>query len=134
VVQSEGGGFTIPPPSGSECLIGIKRFTLLVAARVLAWTRSIGDGTTPYRQMSGSKILTEKEFRELWPLLTNLKVIKADGLCITDLPTLSVTVRTPTGEQKYVDDCSQCVAKGRLLIERDAIESVLDRLDELAVA
>ena len=75
VAQNLGGGFTPQPPPGSQCLVGAKKFTLTVATRNLDWVRCIGDGKAAYTETTGSRSLSETEFKNLLPLLENLRVV-----------------------------------------------------------
>ena len=134
VVQNLGGGFTPPPPQGSKCLVGAKKFTLTVASRNLDWVRCVGDGKSAYMETTGSRSLSETEFKNLVPLLENLRVVSPDGGCIADAPMLTLSVITPLGSQAYVDDGFQCEVKDRPFIERGALNQTLDRLDTFTVA
>lgn len=134
VAQNLGGGFTPQPPPGSTCLVGAKKFTLTVATRKLDWVRCVGDGKTAYVEMTGSRGLSETEFKNLGPLLENLRVVAPTGGCIADAAMLTVSVRTPLGAQDYVDDGFQCEVKDRPLLDRGAINQTLDRLDSFTVA
>ena len=134
VVQNLGGGFTPPPPQGSKCLVGAKKFTLTVATRRLDWVRCVGDGKTAYMEATGGRGLSETEFKSLVPLLENLRVVAPTGACIADASMLTVSVSTPLGAQDYVDDGFQCEVKDRPLLDRGAISQTLERLDSFTVA
>ena len=134
VAQNLGGGFTPQPPPGSQCLVGAKKFTLTVATRNLDWVRCIGDGKTAYTETTGSRSLSETEFKNLVPLLENLRVVPAGGGCITDASMLTLRITTPLGAQDYVDDGFQCEIKDRPFIDRGALNQTLDRLDTFTVA
>ncbi len=134
VAQNLGGGFTPQPPPGSTCLVGAKKFTLTVATRKLDWVRCVGDGKTAYMETTGGRSLSEAEFKNLVPLLENLRVVKANGSCIADAAMLTLSITTPLGSQDYVDDGFQCEVKDRPLIERGALNQTLDRLDTFTVA
>lgn len=134
VVQNLGGGFTPQPPPGSQCLVGAKKFTLTVASRKLDWVRCVGDGKSAYMETTGSRSLSETEFKNLVPLLENLRVVSPDGGCIADASMLTLRVTTPLGTQDYVDDGFQCEVKDRPFIERGALNQTLDRLDTFTVA
>jgi hypothetical protein len=135
VVEDEGGGFAPQAPPGSTCTINAQKFTLAVASRGLSWTRcdSSGGSMVPYKQVSGMRVITDAEFKDLGSVLGNLRVVKADGACIADASLLTVTVTNPLGSQKYIDDGFQCTIMDKPLLDRGAIQQVIDRLNKLAV-
>lgn len=130
----KGGGFVPQPPPGSTCMVNAKKFTLTVATRGVAWTRCVGDGKTAYMETTGTRTLSETEFKSLLPLLESLKIIKPTGYCIADASLLTVKVTTPLGTQDYVDDGFQCQIKDKPLLDRGTINQVLDRFDDLTLA
>jgi hypothetical protein len=132
LAQDQGGGFAPQPPPGSTCTVGAKKFTLTVASRGLSWTRCVGNGTSAYQPMSSSRGLTETELKDLGPVLENLRVVKPTGSCIADASMLTVSITTPLGAQDYVDDGFQCAVKDKPLLDRQALNQVLDRLNTLA--
>lgn len=128
-VTHEGGGFTAPPPAGSMCLVGARKFDLVLATRALTWTLCVGDGVMPYRETPGGRTLTATEFTDLKTLLRKLTVVKPDFGCLADAPMLTVTVRTATAEQQYVDDKFQCHVPDKPYLRRSAIDDVLKKLE-----
>lgn len=129
--QDQGGGFVPQPPPGSTCMVNAKKFTLTVASRGVAWTRCVGDGKAAYMETSGSRTLSETEFKNLLPLLENLRIVKPTGFCIADASMLTVKAATPLGTQDYVDDGFQCQVKDKPLLDRGTIYQVLTRFDQL---
>ena len=134
VAQDLGGGFVPQPPPGSTCTVNAKKFTLTVATRTVAWTRCVGDGKSAYMETSGNQTLSETDFKNLVPLLENLRVVSPNGACIADASMLSVNVTTPLGSQEYVDDGFQCQVKDKPLLDRGTIYQVLERLNTLTTA
>ena len=134
IAQDQGGGFVPQPPPGSTCTVNAKKFTLTVATRAVAWTRCVGDGKSAYMETSGNQTLSETDFKNLVPLLENLRVVTPNGGCIADASMLSVTVKTPLGSQDYVDDGFQCQVKDKPLLDRGTIYQVIDRLNTLTAA
>lgn len=131
VAQDLGGGFVPQPPPGSTCTVNAKKFTLTVATRAVAWTRCVGDGKVAYMETSGTQTLSETDFKNLVPLLENLRVVSPDGGCIADASMLSIRVTTPIGAQDYVDDGFQCQVKDKPLLDRGTIYQVIERLNTL---
>lgn len=131
--QDQGGGFVPQPPPGSTCKVNAKKFTLTAATRGVAWTRCVGDGKAAYMETSGSRTLSETEFKNLLPLLENLRIVAPNGGCIADASMLTVKATTPLGAQDYVDDGFQCQVKDKPLLDRGTISQVLDRFDELTL-
>jgi hypothetical protein len=112
--------------------VGARRYVLVPASRGFAFTRCVGDGVAPYQEVSGGRVLSEAEYGRLLPLLYDLKVIKRSNVCIADAPVLSVTIKGPRGEKKYVDESAQCAILDTPLLDRGAIEKVLSRFDKLS--
>ena len=131
VVENSGGGFAPQPPPGSNCIIGAQKFTLAVATRGLSWTRC-NSTVSPYKQESGSRVITDSELKDLGSVLGNLRVVKATGSCIADAPMLTVNVTNPRGSQDYVDDGYQCTVKDKPYLDRGAIDQVLSSMNKLA--
>lgn len=127
-----GGGFTPAPPAGSTCLVGARSYTLTLTSSLLQYTRCIGDGVMPYRSESGMRTLADSELKDLTAQLGKLTVVKAENGCITDVPMLSVTVKTALGEQGYVDDGFPCQVKDRPFLSRTVITDTMNKFDPYA--
>lgn len=132
IVENAGGGFTPQPPAGSTCLVGGRKFTVVLSTQALAWVKCVGDGVMPYREMSGGRMLTTAELKDLTALLEKLTVVAPDGGCIADAAMLSVTVQTALATQQYVDLGFQCSVKDKPYLQRIAITDVLTKLESFA--
>lgn len=130
-LDNPGGGFTPAPPAGSKCLVGGRSFTVTLATGSVSFTKCIGDGTVPYMPMSGSRTLTATELKDLKAGLEKLTVVKAPDACITDVPMLTVTVKTATASQVYADDGFPCQVKDKPFLSRATIGEVMSQLDTL---
>lgn len=130
-LENPGGGFTPAPPAGSKCLVGGRSFTVTLATGGVAYSKCIGDGVVPYMPMTGSRTLTASELKDLKTELEKLTVVKAADACITDVPMLSVTVKTLAASQVYVDDGFSCHIKDKPFLSRGTIGQVMNKLDGL---
>ena len=132
VAEDEGGGFRPAPPMGSTCPPSAARYTLSLATRQLDWTRCVGDNVTPYKQVPGSRTLTDAETATIRTAVAAIKVVKGDGACIADATLLTLTLTTATKEQKYLDQPNYCNRPGSTLVPRADIQGLLDKLNVLA--
>ena len=132
VAEDEGGGFRPPPPMGSSCPVDARRYTLSLATRQLDWTRCVGDNVTPYKQVPGSRTLTDAETATIRTAVAAIKVVKNDFACVADAAFLTLTLTTATKEQKYLDDADYCSRPGSTLVPRADIQGLLDKLNVLA--
>ena len=132
VAEDEGGGFRPAPPMGSTCPADAARYTLSLATRQLDWTRCVGDTVTPYKQVPGSRTLTDAETATIRTAVTAIKVVKSDGACTADATLLTLTMTTATKEQKYLDQPNFCNRPGSPLVPRADIQGLLDKLNVLA--
>lgn len=132
VAEDEGGGFRPAPPMGSTCPPSAARYTLSLATRQLDWTRCVGDNVTPYKQVPGSRTLTDAETATIRTAVAAIKVVKDDGACIADATFLTLTLTTATKEQKYLDQPNYCSRPGSTLLARQDIQGLLDKLNVLA--
>jgi hypothetical protein len=132
VVQNAGGG-PMQQPAGSTCAVGAQRYSLTLGSPKLSWARCVGSSTMAYHEVSGNRLLTTQEFNDFQVLMQNLKVVNRDtDMCLTGQPVLSVEVYTAAGDQKYVDDGSQCAIKDKPVVERAVVVATLSRLNQLA--
>lgn len=127
-----GGGFTPAPPAGSTCLVGARSYTLAIDSGLLQYSRCVGDGVMPYRSEAGMRTLADSELKDLTAQLGKLTVVKADNGCITDVPMLSVTVKTALAEQKYVDDGFPCQVKDGPFLSRTTVTETMNKFDPYA--
>jgi hypothetical protein len=132
VLLNPGGGFTPAPPAGSTCLVGARSFTLALESGQLQWTKCLGDGVMPYRSESGMRTLAATELKDLTAQLGKLTVVKAENGCITDVPMLSVTVKTALAEQKYVDDGFNCQVKDGPFLSRTVVTDTMNKFETYA--
>ena len=132
VAEDEGGGFRPAPPMGSTCLPNAARYTLSFSTRQLDWTRCVGDNVTPYKQVPGSRTLTDAETATIRSAVAAIKVVKDDGGCIADATFLTLTLTTASKEQKYLDQPNYCNRPGSTLLPRADIQGLLDKFNALA--
>lgn len=128
VAQDYGGGFAPQPPAGSMCQIGAARYELTVATRTIDWTRCLVKGTDPYKTVSGKKVLTEAEFKNLSPYLENLTVAGPGSACGADKSIVEVTVTTPSFTQVYGDSFYSCTIKDKPLIKTETLSMLMQQL------
>ncbi len=83
VAEDYGGGFAPAPPPGSTCVMGAAKYTLTVGTKTVDWTRCLVKGTDPYKPVSGSKVLTDAEYKNLSLYLENLTVAAPGSACGT---------------------------------------------------
>jgi hypothetical protein len=133
VLQNEGGVPASPPPVGSNCAAGAVRHSLATASLQLKTTRCVGSATMPYQEVASTKLITTQQNNDLRLLLDQLVVVAPDNdVCLSNQPILAVYVYTAAGDQKYVDDASQCQVRDKPLLERSAISVALSRLDSIS--
>jgi hypothetical protein len=130
-LDNPGGGFTPAPPAGSKCLVGGRTFSVAMATGDVTFTKCIGDGIVPYMPMSGSRRLSDADFKDLKALLEKLTVVKSVDACLADAPMLTVTVKTATASQAYIDDGFSCSIKDKPFLARSAISEAMSKLDTL---
>jgi hypothetical protein len=113
-------------------LVGARTFTLSLESGQLQWTKCLGDGVMPYRSESGMRTLAATELKDLTAQLGKLTVVKAENGCITDVPMLSVTVKTALAEQKYVDDGFNCQVKDGPFLSRTVVTDTMNKFETYA--
>ena len=123
-----GGGFT-PAPRGldvSRRCAKLHPGDRQRSSAVLALRRR---RVMPYRSEAGMRTLADSELKDLTAQLGKLTVVKADNGCITDVPMLSVTVKTALAEQKYVDDGFPCQVKDGPFLSRTTVTETMNKFD-----
>lgn len=113
VAQRFGGGFTPPPPAGSECAVGAAKYTLDVATKQLAWEScEVVDWQTPFRKVSGTQTLTAAEMAKVDAAMNGLTPYTGN-MCGADKPVQQVTVDSASkGSTTYTDNFYACQDRG----------------------
>jgi len=126
VIDDTGGGFTAPPPSGSECGAGVASYTFTVAAGGLLW--HVCDTTqTPYKLVDGSRVLTAGERMMLVDALQAV-VISTRKTCGADKSIRFLTVTRPSGPVIYHDSFYACMDQPPYVDGIDAVFSAAAKL------
>ncbi|MFO0620525.1 MAG: hypothetical protein U0745_03940 [Polyangia bacterium] len=133
VAEDYGGGFAPAPPPGSTCVMGAAKYSLTVATKTVDWTRCLVKGTDPYKPVSGSKVLTDAEYKNLSLYLENLTVAAPGSACGADKSILEVTITTPSGKQVYGDSFYSCTIKDKPLLKTETISSLFQQLYNLTM-
>ncbi|MDB4997468.1 MAG: hypothetical protein JWM74_4900 [Myxococcaceae bacterium] len=113
VAHNAGGGFTPPPPAGSDCAVGASTYTLDRASKKVVWEQcELIDWQTPLKMKSGTTTLTAKEMATVEAALNGLTISHAQ-MCGADKPyeTIAIT-STSQGTKKYTDSFYSCDGKG----------------------
>ena len=127
VVEDTGGGFTGPPPAGSECGSGVGSYTFTVADDRLAW--HVCDSTQmPFKYVDASRVLNTGERMMLLDALQAV-VVSTRTLCGADKSNRLLTVTRPSGALTYLDSFYACENKG---IYVDGIDSAFNVANKLA--
>jgi hypothetical protein len=110
VAETAGGGFTPPPPAGSQCAIGAQKYSLDLATKKLAYeTCKFVDWNTPLTKQSGNKTLTAAQMAKVDAAMQTIKISNND-ICGADKPFLSISVTsTSKGTQKFADEFYSCM-------------------------
>lgn len=132
-MEDYGGGFVPQPPLGSMCMLGAARYTLTVATKTIDWTRCLIKGTEPYKTVSGKKVLTDAEFKNLSPYLENLTVAGPSSACGADKSIVEIRVTTPSRTQVYGDSFYSCMIKDKPLIKTETISVVMQQFYNLTM-
>lgn len=128
LVAEVSGGFMPPPPPGSSCSNGAT-YSLDRAARKLTWTRCEFNGRGPRTLKSGTTALSNKDVKAVDDAMNSLRVSNAN-ICGADKPFQTITVSTPEGDKKYVDDFYSC--RGGDSIYVDNIGNIFSALDSIS--
>jgi hypothetical protein len=131
VAQTNGGGFTPPPPAGSTCAIGAAKYTLDIATKTLSWeTCQFSDWQTPLHSVSGSRKLTATELKKVDRAMADVKITHED-ICGADKPMLNISVTSASkGTVEYTDSFYACMGGERLYV--DNIDGVFGAFRDLA--
>jgi hypothetical protein len=113
VAHNAGGGFTPPPPAGSNCAVGAATYTLDRATKTVAWEQcELVNWQTPLTMKSGTTILTAKEMASVEAALEGLTISHAQ-MCGADKPYETITITSGSqGTKKYADSFYSCDGKG----------------------
>ncbi len=112
VAHNSGGGFTPPPPAGSNCAIGMSKYTLDVATNNLAWEECrFVDWSTPLTLETGTKVLSAAEKATVDAAMKDVKISR-ENICGADKPFMTLEVTTPAGAKKYTDSFYSCMGNG----------------------
>lgn len=127
VSKGSGGGFTPPPPAGSQCGLGQFTFTLDVASKSLAWeTCKLVNWQTPLTKQSGQKTLSAAQMAKVVAAMDDVTVTTRDN-CGADKPMLGISVTSASGGTKtYKDSFYACQGNGTYVDGIDALNAVLD--------
>jgi hypothetical protein len=130
VAETAGGGFTPPPPAGSTCALGRRKYTLDRATRALAWETCnwTSDGS-PLHLKTGTTTITVAELAAVNAAMNHLTLATGD-LCGADKPLLQIKVTTPAGEKTYSDSFYSCNGGNRTYV--DGIDGVFGALSDAA--
>ena len=110
VVEDQGGGFTGPPPTGSECGRGVGSYTFTVADSQLAWHVCDTTGAI-YTFTDGARTLGDTDRTSLIAALKTV-TISEKTTCGADKSSRQMVVTRPTGETTYLDSFYACLARG----------------------
>jgi len=112
VAKNAGGGFTPPPPAGSNCAVGAAKYTFDVATKKLDWEEcSFVDWSTPMTLQTGSKVLNAAEVSAVNAAMDAV-TISTDNLCGADKPFMTLEVTSAGGVKKYTDSFYSCRGTG----------------------
>lgn len=113
---SKTGGFRPPPPQGSTCS-GEESFTLDAVSGLLQWTTCDipPDVTKPWMKNTGQRALQPAELSSVLNALGPVK-ITTGAPCGADKPLETITVTTPGGTEKYMDDFYNCNGAARYYV------------------
>ncbi|MCA9161065.1 MAG: hypothetical protein KDA72_22195, partial [Planctomycetales bacterium] len=129
VAQNHGGGFTPPPPAGSNCAFGAAKYTLDVATKSLDWeVCEFVDWNTPMTMATGHKTLTANEYATVEAGVKQVAISTQD-MCGADKPMLSISVTTPAGTKEYQDDFYACNGGNHTYVSN--IEAVFGAMREV---
>jgi len=113
VAWDHGGGFTPPPPAGSQCAVGAQKYTLDVATQKVDYeTCKLTNWQTPLTKVTGSKTLSATELKKVTDALSGLKK-STSNICGADKPLLDVAITSASnGTTTYKDDFYSCNGNG----------------------
>jgi hypothetical protein len=120
VAENKGGGFTPPPPAGSECN-GQSKYTLDVAAKKVSWeVCKRVDWVTPFTKETGTTQLNASQLAKINAAMNGVTLAGHD-ICGADKPLLQISVTAGGATKTYKDSFYSCMGDGLYV---DHIDSV----------
>jgi hypothetical protein len=133
-VESVGGGFAVPPPSGAACDPQKWRDDIVFSTGVLSWRRcqvnNAGVDPSDYVKAPGSRTLTQSELADLRTAIDAVQVSSV-RTCGADKPTLTLTVFEGSDHLLYVDDFYGCLKSFSAFVTSPQLDALVSMFTQL---